>query len=110
MTNPVTVLAPSKPNIIGVVRAPELVALMPSTPWKTSGVNRIGDEATTGGAGERARSEHGAEQAGETSALVRREELADDGEHRREEDAAEDALPPTSDEQLGHVLRQPAQG
>ena len=35
------VLAPRRPNIIGVIRAPELVALMPSTPWKTSGVKRI---------------------------------------------------------------------
>jgi len=38
---PVRVLAPIRPNIIGVMRAPELVALIPSTPWKTSGVNRI---------------------------------------------------------------------
>ncbi len=41
ITNPVSVLAPSRPNIIGVIRAPELVALIPSTPWKTSGVKRI---------------------------------------------------------------------
>src|SRR6202158_4473102 len=41
MTKPVTVLAPIRPNIIGVIRAPELVALMPRTPWNTSGVNRI---------------------------------------------------------------------
>ena len=38
---PVSVLAPIRPNIIGVIRAPELVALIPSTPWNTSGVNRI---------------------------------------------------------------------
>src|SRR5579859_364783 len=41
MMKPVTVDAPSRPNIIGVISAPELVALMPSTPWNTSGVNRI---------------------------------------------------------------------
>src|SRR5438309_3676829 len=41
IANPVKVLAPSRPNIIGVMSAPELVALMPSTPWNTSGVNRI---------------------------------------------------------------------
>ena len=35
------VLAPIRPNIIGVMSAPELVALMPRTPWKTRGVNRI---------------------------------------------------------------------
>src|SRR5450756_2769761 len=38
---PVRVLAPIRPNIIGVIRAPELVALIPSTPWNTSGVKRI---------------------------------------------------------------------
>src|SRR5256885_9410376 len=33
--------APSRPNIIGVISAPELVAEMPRTPWNTSGVKRI---------------------------------------------------------------------
>ena len=34
-------LAPIRPIIIGVIRVPELVALTPSTPWKTRGVKMM---------------------------------------------------------------------
>jgi len=38
---PEAMLAPMRPNIIGVINVPELVALMPRTPWKMSGTKMI---------------------------------------------------------------------
>ena len=53
--------------------------------------------------------EHGTEQALRAAALVGREEVADDGEDGGEEHAAEEALDAAEDDQLGHVLGEPAE-
>jgi hypothetical protein len=68
----------------------------------------VGDEATRGGADDRAEAEHAAEQALDAAAILGREEVANDCEDGGEQHAAEDALDASEHDQLRHVLRQPA--
>ena len=69
----------------------------------------VGDEAARGGPNDRAESEHRPEQSCCAAALRRREQVADNREHGREQDASEDALDTPEHDQLGHVLGQPAE-
>ena len=70
----------------------------------------VGDPAAGRRADDRAQAEDGAEQTSETSALRGREQVADHGEHGREQHATEQALHAARDDELRHVLRESAQG
>src|SRR5260370_1289141 len=123
--------------IIGVMSAPELVALIPSTPWKTSGVNRIEPnmpnavrkptiidtvnvvflKSSSGTMGCSTRPSTKTNAASIAAAKASRpttwgevqawSRVGDDGEDRGEQPPAEDALDASEHDQLGHVLRHP---
>src|SRR5438128_2068922 len=116
MMKPVAVLAPMRPNIIGVISAPELVALMPSTPWNTSGVNRIEPNMPNAVRKPTIMLTLNVEFLNRCSGTIgcstrdsTKTKVASHGEDGREQDAAEDALHAAGHDQLGHVLRQAAQ-
>ena len=71
--------------------------------------DRVGDDPADGRPDDRAEAEHRPEEALVLAPLRRREDVADDRERHREQRARAKALDPAEEDELPHLLRQPAQ-